>query len=153
MNVIVFESTCVSDCQSQKTSDQWWWPNYAILLSNVESFEFLPCWWIDLVKAWITDPYFPFYAILWNNRILGRTFLAKHLTTIPTMVLNITKKEKDNHPYNFTFIVTRLLHIKLVWDQTNYDNNSLTLLHLSSRKIQVTTYIFLVVKQHSVIIN
>ena len=119
VNVIVFESTCVSDCQSQKTSDQWWWPNYAILLSNVESFEFLPCWWIDLVKAWITDPYFPFYAILWNNRILGRTFLAKHLTTIPTMVLNITKKKKIiipiiSHSLLQDYCISNWFEIKLI---------------------------------------
>lgn len=57
---------------------------------------FLPCRWIDLVKAWITDPYLSFYAILWNNRNLRGTLLAKHLATIPTMVLKITQEQNKD---------------------------------------------------------
>lgn len=106
---------------------------------------FLPCWWIDLVKAWITDPYFSFYAILWNNRNLRRTLLAKHLATIPTMVLKITQEQnKDQHHCNncgfnlfsgqfdlIFFFVSRSHwqdYIKLVWVQTK-NIICLTLLH------------------------
>ena len=64
----------------------------------------LPSRWIDLVKTWIADPYFSLYAILRNDRNFRRTLLAKHLATIPTVVLNMTTEEK-----NLKLIITIIL--------------------------------------------